>query len=67
MLLVELLHELAVERLYPGSHRHSVHGDNVLEDNSEGKNDDPEKLVRDLVLGLGDAFDLHLFFDSFNL
>ena len=33
---VELRHELTVESLYPRTHSHSVHSDNVLEDDSEG-------------------------------
>ena len=60
MLLIELLHEFASEDLDADAHREEVHGKDILNDDSHRKDEAPEKLLGDLVLGFGNAHDLHL-------
>ena len=63
--LVELLHELPVEDLDAGAHRHSVDGDQILNDDGHGEDQTPKHLLGNLVVALRNANDLHLSFSFY--
>ena len=64
---IELFHEVAGEGLDTGTHRHEVHGEDILDDNSHRHDEAPKELLGQLVMTFVNAGNLHLFLQVNNL